>query len=324
MLARDLPRTKDAVLFLAADLDLAWRLYALGLLAEELGGSDTRPRDFASAPDEGRRCDEACGARPRSPASSAAAIFVSSAGASQVISTSTVTGLRLQLNDKGEALLTYTSAGKHVHVLAWGAVNAAPTKPGATQVAFKLDYSGGYQKYFLQNPDGAGARTRVPQDQGHPGLPDEPGREEAAGGRSSHADNYWKTAFHGGCGQLRRRRRSRGGSSRARRRTAATGPSRRGSGSFPNYGVAPTGHRRRVEVHLSHWTGALPVLTVNTDWSWHQWNHLYGTFTYDGAPVFGLRVDLDRRSRSTASAATSTSTRSTRPTAPAGSARTAS
>jgi hypothetical protein len=37
ILARDLPRTKDAALFLAADLDLAWRLYSLGLLAEELG-----------------------------------------------------------------------------------------------------------------------------------------------------------------------------------------------------------------------------------------------------------------------------------------------
>lgn len=37
ILARDLPRTKDAALFLAGDLDLAWRLYALGLLAEELG-----------------------------------------------------------------------------------------------------------------------------------------------------------------------------------------------------------------------------------------------------------------------------------------------
>ena len=34
--------------------------------------------------------------------------------------------------------------------------------------------------------------------------------------------------------------------------------------------------------------GALPVLTVNTDWSWHRWNHLYGTFTYNGVPVFGL------------------------------------
>ena len=33
------------------------------------------------------------------------------------------------------------------------------------------------------------------------------------------------------------------------------------------------------------------MLTVNTDWSWHQWNHLYGTFTYDGAPVFGFALD---------------------------------
>ena len=36
-LVRDLPRTREAVLFLAGDVDLAWRLVALGLLAEELG-----------------------------------------------------------------------------------------------------------------------------------------------------------------------------------------------------------------------------------------------------------------------------------------------
>jgi hypothetical protein len=36
LLARDLPRTRDAVLFLARDVDLAWRLFALGLVAEEL------------------------------------------------------------------------------------------------------------------------------------------------------------------------------------------------------------------------------------------------------------------------------------------------
>ena len=33
---RDLPATREAALFLAADVDLAWRLYALGVLAEEL------------------------------------------------------------------------------------------------------------------------------------------------------------------------------------------------------------------------------------------------------------------------------------------------
>jgi hypothetical protein len=35
--ARDLPHVREATLFLAADVDLAWRLYALALLAEELG-----------------------------------------------------------------------------------------------------------------------------------------------------------------------------------------------------------------------------------------------------------------------------------------------
>jgi hypothetical protein len=33
---RDLPHAREAVIFLAGDIDLAWRLYALGLLAEEL------------------------------------------------------------------------------------------------------------------------------------------------------------------------------------------------------------------------------------------------------------------------------------------------
>jgi hypothetical protein len=35
--ARELPAVREAALFLAADPDLAWRLYALALLAEELG-----------------------------------------------------------------------------------------------------------------------------------------------------------------------------------------------------------------------------------------------------------------------------------------------
>src|SRR5947209_12440327 len=35
---RDLPTTREAAIFLAGDVDLAWRLFALGLIAEELGG----------------------------------------------------------------------------------------------------------------------------------------------------------------------------------------------------------------------------------------------------------------------------------------------
>jgi hypothetical protein len=35
--ARDLPLVRETVINLARDLDLAWRLYALAILAEELG-----------------------------------------------------------------------------------------------------------------------------------------------------------------------------------------------------------------------------------------------------------------------------------------------
>ena len=37
LLVRDLPAAREAALFLAGDVDLAWRLFALALLAEELG-----------------------------------------------------------------------------------------------------------------------------------------------------------------------------------------------------------------------------------------------------------------------------------------------
>jgi hypothetical protein len=36
--ARELPRVRAAVLHVAGDIELAWRLFALALLAEELGG----------------------------------------------------------------------------------------------------------------------------------------------------------------------------------------------------------------------------------------------------------------------------------------------
>jgi hypothetical protein len=35
---RDLPNAREAALFLAGDVDLAWRLFGFGLLAEELAG----------------------------------------------------------------------------------------------------------------------------------------------------------------------------------------------------------------------------------------------------------------------------------------------
>src|SRR5207245_839953 len=55
--------------------------------------------------------------------------------------------VRLQVDHKGEALLTYVAAGRTRHVLAWGAENALPPTSGRPQVRFKKDYAGGWGKY---------------------------------------------------------------------------------------------------------------------------------------------------------------------------------
>jgi hypothetical protein len=212
--------------------------------------------------------------------------LATAAGASQVISTSTVTGLSLQLNDKGEALLTYTTAGKQVHVLVWGAENAIPTVAGHKQVAFKLDYSGGYQKYFKDNRTAQALAEQFQKIKGKPGYLATPITTKLQKMQQA-ADKYWETAFHGGCG-------SYDGPTLAW--SVATCKASDGSywavqewqRKLPDYGLPASGIDAAFEVHLSHWAGPLPVLTVATDWSWHKWNHLYGTFTYEGAPVFGL------------------------------------
>ena len=58
---------------------------------------------------------------------------------------------------------------------------------------------------------------------------------------------------------------------------------------LPNYGLAPSATQAVWELRLSHWTGDLPVLTIDTDWAWHQWDHLFGSFTYGDQPVFGYK-----------------------------------
>jgi hypothetical protein len=158
-------------------------------------------------------------------------------------------GVTLKVNAKGEALISYTSAGKVKHVLAWGGENAIAPTTSRPQVSFKLDYAGGWGKY--------------------------------------HSD-YWKT-FANACTAYT-------GPALAWKVAACTAP----DGSYwalqawqrglPNYGAAPTGIQGTWELRLSHWTGSLPVLTIQTDWAWHQWDHLFGTFTYGSSGVFGFKA----------------------------------
>jgi hypothetical protein len=176
-----------------------------------------------------------------------AVVAASSASASELIDRN-ATRVHLAVNAKGEALLTYTAAGKRKHVLASGAVNAIAPTQERKQVEFKLDYAGGWGRYH---------------------------------------NDYWKN-FGARCGAY-------DGPALAWKVTACKAP----DGSYwalqawqrmlPNYGVEPTAAASAWELRLSHWTGDLPVLAISTDWAWHQWEHLYGTYTYNGDPVFGFK-----------------------------------
>ena len=68
------------------------------------------------------------------------------AAASQLVDRN-ASNVSLAVNDKGEALLTYSAEGKTKHVLAWGSVNAIAPTAARKQVELSLDYAGGYGKY---------------------------------------------------------------------------------------------------------------------------------------------------------------------------------
>jgi hypothetical protein len=177
-----------------------------------------------------------------------AAAFPVSAGASQIFDRN-ATQLKLQVDAKGEAMLTYDAGGKLKHLLAWGALNAIPPTQGKDQVAFSLDYSGGYGKYHQNDYWSTGSWSCAAYD--GPTLAWSVAACKAPDG------SYWAV-------QAWQR-------------------------SLPDYGVDPSAEQSVMEFHLSHWTGALPVLTVATDWSYRRFDHLFGTLTYGGTGVYGFK-----------------------------------
>jgi hypothetical protein len=74
--------------------------------------------------------------------------FVSAppAAASQLVDRN-ATNVHIQVNSRGQALITYRASGRLRRVLGWGAVNARPSASGGKQISFRLDYSGGWGTY---------------------------------------------------------------------------------------------------------------------------------------------------------------------------------
>src|SRR5581483_8957730 len=57
---------------------------------------------------------------------------------------------------------------------------------------------------------------------------------------------------------------------------------------LPNYGVPGSGRNLGWELHLSHWTGDLPVLTLSWARTRHKLARLFGSFTLGGGGVYGF------------------------------------
>ena len=176
-------------------------------------------------------------------------LAVPAAGASQLIDRN-ATNVKLEVDAKGEAMITYQVGGKVKHVLAWGAVNAIPPTTDEQQVAFKLDYSGGYGKYHVGHYWQTADWVCLPYD--GPALAWKVAACKAPDG-SYWALQAWQRAL-------------------------------------PDYGARPSAQQSAVELHLSHWTGAAPTFSVTMDWSYRKYDHLFGTFTYGGIGVYGFKA----------------------------------
>jgi len=196
----------------------------------------------------------------------AAGLFAAPAPASQSFSDTNDTNVTLQVNRKGEALVTYTrSDGRVRHVLVWGAINALPpTDPSVHQVHFRFDYAGGWGKYR----NGSYWRSFRNRCQPYDG----PALVDLVAACKAPDGTYWA---------LQSWQRS-----------------------LPLLGFVPwLPGQAAYELHVSHWSGPLPQLAVGVHWTYGGTAvGLFGQLTYAGQPVHGFGADArgnptDRYSR---------------------------
>jgi len=161
------------------------------------------------------------------------------------------TQIRLAVDGRGQALVSYRAAGRMLHVLVFGAVNALAPSESIAQVRFTIDYTGGVEtrhrnvwRHF---------RNRCRPYRG-PALAWLVAACTATDGSNWALQSWQKMLPHRGFEPW-----------------------------LPQQGV--------WELHVSHWTGPLAQLQAWTDWIHGGEAHdLFGLFTYAGAPVYGFRT----------------------------------
>ncbi|HEY8103439.1 MAG TPA: hypothetical protein VIE18_02920 [Gaiellaceae bacterium] len=58
---------------------------------------------------------------------------------------------------------------------------------------------------------------------------------------------------------------------------------------LPNYGLNASTKQAVWELRLAHWSGPMPELTVELNWAYKRYHHIFGSFTYLGKPVHGFK-----------------------------------
>ena len=170
------------------------------------------------------------------------------ARASQLIGTNSASE-RLAVSKEGVALVTYHAKGRVWHVLAWGAVNARQPSRRRPQVAFRLDYSGGWGRF--DRPVWKTLGNTCGSYRG-PSLPYLVAACTARDG-SNWALQRWQRL----------------------QANFGIAPWKPGHGAW--------------ELRLSHWTGPVATIQAWPDWSYAgRWHHLFGRLTYRGHPVYGF------------------------------------
>ena len=155
----------------------------------------------------------------------------------------------LRVDVKGRALVGYRAKGKQWTVLAWGAINARHPSLEQGQVAFHVDYSGGWGTYRRTL-----ARGFVDACRRYAG----PQLAWFVTGCTMPDGSHWALqAWQRGLPNL---------------------------GLDPWKPLQAT-----WELRLSHWTGDLPQLEIWTNWAYStHFDHLFGRLTWLGQPVYGF------------------------------------
>jgi hypothetical protein len=172
----------------------------------------------------------------------------STAHASQRVAQN-ATNVRLAVNARGVAMVTYRAKGRVTHALVWGAVNALPPSQTVPQVRFRFDWSGGWKSTH---------RLVWKRFKNRCSKYDGPPLDYFVAACKAPDGSYWAL------------------------QTWQPYLPHRG---YPPWQAQQTAW----ELHLSHWSGPTAKLEAYSDWAFNGQAHdLFGRLTYLGNPVYGF------------------------------------